>query len=341
MDTDPTSLYYEQYFGVSHFSSKSYYGGHYASDNNSHYDLITANGVDFIIVYLVWHAPTNLDLGAINWVNTTLQAHPDRRAIVVSHELIHSNGNWSDRGKGVGYQLYETIKGNKNLFMMWCGHFTGEGRKLDVYQGNETYTLLSDYQDYPNGGNGRLKLLTFDPAHDLVKVETYSPYANTWDTGGSSRFTIPFSMGIVDGAVYELEPQCAPGKRLEVAGGGKTDGSNVQIWEDRNRAHQRWRVQKQADGSYELNPDHAANMRLDVSGAGTAAGANVQTATDSDSASQRWILESQTDGYYELVPKHATALRLDVDKAGNANGTNVQLAEDSNGPAQRFKLIVR
>ncbi|RYD73611.1 MAG: hypothetical protein EOP84_21255 [Verrucomicrobiaceae bacterium] len=35
-DTNPTALYYEQYFGVSHLARKSYYGGHYGNDNNSH-----------------------------------------------------------------------------------------------------------------------------------------------------------------------------------------------------------------------------------------------------------------------------------------------------------------
>ena len=50
-DNDPTTLY-NQYFGASHFSGRSYYGGHYGEKNNNHYDLFSASGLDFIVIYL-------------------------------------------------------------------------------------------------------------------------------------------------------------------------------------------------------------------------------------------------------------------------------------------------
>ena len=43
---------------------------------------------------------------------------------------------------------------------------------------------------------------------------------------------------------YELEPECAPGRRLDVNGSGTTDGTNVHIWIDNNTNAQRWHLIK-------------------------------------------------------------------------------------------------
>ena len=94
--------------------------------------------------------------------------------------------------------------------------------------------------------------------------------------------------GIINGGVYELEPTCALGKRLEVINASTADGANVHIWTDFSLGNQRWRVELQADGRYELAPQHASNKRLDVNGSGSADGTNVHSWTDNDSAAQRW-----------------------------------------------------
>ena len=44
------------YFGVAHFQGKSYYGGHYGSDNTRNYELFSAGGMDFIIIHLGYGA---------------------------------------------------------------------------------------------------------------------------------------------------------------------------------------------------------------------------------------------------------------------------------------------
>ena len=46
-----TTLYNDN-FGVSRFIDRSYYGGHYGSDNNHNYALFSASGIDFIVINL-------------------------------------------------------------------------------------------------------------------------------------------------------------------------------------------------------------------------------------------------------------------------------------------------
>ena len=151
-------------------------------------------------------------------------------------------------------------------------------------------------------------------------------------TGGSS---------IVNGGVYELEPVCAPGKRLDVSGVSAADGANVHIWTDFSASNQRWKAELQADGRYELTPQHASNKRLDVNGASSAEGANVHSWTDNNSPAQRWSIMAQSDGTYELEPACAPGKRLDVNGSGSSDGTNVHSWGDNNSSAQRWRFLLQ
>jgi hypothetical protein len=57
-----------------------------------------------------------------------------------------------------------------------------------------------------------------------------------------------------NGAVYQLEPQCAPGKRLDVSSSQDVNGANVQIWTGNDSTAQQWRFESQGDGLFELIP---------------------------------------------------------------------------------------
>ncbi|MFY9527638.1 MAG: choice-of-anchor D domain-containing protein [Candidatus Acidiferrales bacterium] len=187
---------YNQYFGFSRYSSKSYYGGHYGTDNDNHYELFSAGGMDFIVINMAYVDPqyNGPELTSIlAWANGLLQTYSSRRAIVVSHYFINSgfNASWSNQGLAT----YNALKGNPNLFLMLCGHVNPpEGQRADVYNGNRVYTLLSDYQETGFGGDGRLRILTFSPTNNQIQVQTYSPYINQYETTSSGNFTIDYDM---------------------------------------------------------------------------------------------------------------------------------------------------
>jgi hypothetical protein len=187
---------YNQYFGFSRYSGKSYYGGHYGTDNDNHYELFSAGGMDFIVINMAYDDPQydGPELTSIlAWANSLLQTYSSRRAIVVSHYLINSgfNASWSNQGLAT----YNALKGNPNLFLMLCGHVDPpEGQRADVYNGNRVYTFLSDYQETGFGGDGRLRILTFSPTNKQIQVQTYSPYINQFETTAAGNFTINYDM---------------------------------------------------------------------------------------------------------------------------------------------------
>ena len=70
---------------------------------------------------------------------------------------MNTNGTWS----AAGWAIYNAVKDNPNVFLMLCGHMHGESVRIDTFDGNAIHTVLADYQDLPNGGNGWLRIMEF------------------------------------------------------------------------------------------------------------------------------------------------------------------------------------
>ena len=47
---------FNQYFGFSRYTGKSYYGGHFGANNDNHYELFTASGIDFLVISMEYDA---------------------------------------------------------------------------------------------------------------------------------------------------------------------------------------------------------------------------------------------------------------------------------------------
>ena len=184
---------YNTYFGVDHFINRPWYGGHLGTDNQNHYDLISASGLDFIFVYLDFDY-FFIDYTQIDpWSAGVLQNYADRRAVVISHDLLSSAGNWDPRG----YAIYNNLKDNQNLFMMLCGHNHAQNYRRDTNNNSVVTTCLSDYQDFPLGGSGFLRIYQFSPSNNVIHVSTYSPYLDqnlTNFNNSPSQFDIPYNM---------------------------------------------------------------------------------------------------------------------------------------------------
>ena len=181
---------YNLYFGIDRFVGRSYYGGNYGTDNDNNFALFSGAGMDFIVVHLEFDR--NPDPAILAWADNLLQTHADHRAIVSSHYImeIGEQAPFSVQGQAI----YDALKHNPNLFLMLAGHMHGEGKRIDVYDENVVWTLLADYQDEPNQGNGWTRLLEFSPADDEIRVSTYSPTLDQFQTDADSQFTLDYEM---------------------------------------------------------------------------------------------------------------------------------------------------
>ncbi len=215
-DTSST-LFFNQYFGVSRFAGRNYYGGNYGTDNSNSYYLFSAAGLDFIVIHLAYDTTPNQPV--LDWADALLKAHPDRRAICTSHYMIDP-GNPATFGTQ-GLAIYNHLKDNPNLFLMLGGHLHSEGRRSDVFEGRTVHSVLSDYQGLPNGGNGFLRTFTFSPANNRIRVESWSP---TLNRAAALSDGLPHFDGTFD-LTYDMQTPVTQWKELgkvHVSAGGST-----------------------------------------------------------------------------------------------------------------------
>ncbi len=182
---------YPDYFGPERFADKSWQGweGSFDDNNYDNYSFFSASGMDFIIVNLRYNAGTDV----LNWADSVLKANPDRRAIVVQHDILNVNNSWSNQS------TFNALKDNANLFLMLCGHnhASGDGAAYRAEQGDNGQTIhimLADYQDFPNGGNGYLRLLRFSPADNTIYATTYSPTQDAYITTSPDQMDMAYTM---------------------------------------------------------------------------------------------------------------------------------------------------
>ena len=197
-----TTNFYNQYFGEARFTGRGYYGGHFGTNNDNHYELFTAGGIDFIHISIEFNnnsGTTNQNLlqNVLDWADGLLKTHSNRKGILSTHWILGTGIGGSFGGPG--QKIYDDLKDNPNLILLLSGHIHGEGRRSDTYNGSTVHTVLSDYQDYPNGGNGFLRIMQFRPAENIVTFKTYSPTINGgaggFQTGPDSEFALPVNLG--------------------------------------------------------------------------------------------------------------------------------------------------
>ncbi|HMR83058.1 MAG TPA: metallophosphoesterase [Niabella sp.] len=205
------------YFGKPAFSSKDWYGGSIYNNNSSdsHYDLFSANGENFIAIYIDYNEPGTrwydsiYELKTLAWTDSLLNVYRDRKAIIISHCILelpkktpgttyfnnvkfsYVTSDFAPQGKN----LYEMVKLHKNVFLMLCGHYTGESLRIDTYDGHTIKTFLTDYQFRGKGGGGMMRLMRFSKTRQTIAVSSFIPDSTgqvlQWETDADSQYEVP------------------------------------------------------------------------------------------------------------------------------------------------------
>lgn len=190
-----TTTYFNKYLGVDHFAGRKYYGGHYGTNNDNHYEVFTASGVDMMVISLKFDQTPGFSAagGPLEWADTLVRTNPMKKIIVMTHYAMDETLGFGPQGQAI----YDRLKVYPNFWLMVCGHrhlSDGEARRENIYNGNKMYTMLSNYQARGGGGNGLLRILEFDPALSRLSVKTYSPYTDRYETDSDSEFELTLNM---------------------------------------------------------------------------------------------------------------------------------------------------
>ncbi len=191
---------YNTYFGPSRFAGKSYYQGPMtAGANENNYSFFSAGGMDFIVINLTYNPGSTV----LNWADALLKANTGRRGIVVQHDILNTDNSWNNQAS------YTALKDNPNLFLMLCGHMhtssDGTGYRGELGDdGHTIHIVLTDFQDFANGGSSYLRLLRFVPAEDEIRATTYSPTLGTSLTSAANYEQFDMVYDMPSAAPFEL-----------------------------------------------------------------------------------------------------------------------------------------
>lgn len=175
---------YYTYFGEDRFESQPTYGGSY-KNNSGHYDLISEDGQDMVIIYMSW----NIYQEEIDWMNEILQKYSDRKAIICFHSYTNVTFK-SDTFLDYFGELIqkEVVAKNPNVFAVLNGHYHGSSYETVMFDDDgdgvkerTVYQICTDYQSGFEGGSEYVKFLYFDLDNNKIYMNSYSPYLNDYN----------------------------------------------------------------------------------------------------------------------------------------------------------------
>ncbi len=195
---------FSKYFGAWRYENNPWYGESY-KDNRGHYDLITVDGIDFIMVYMGWGVGDE----EIAWMNDVLAQYPERKAILNFHEYLLASGGLGEEPQRI---FDEVVSTNPNVVMVLSGHYhnaqtvtTPFDDDGDGVTDRTVYQMLFDYQGLAQGGMGYMRLMHFDHDNKQIIIRTYSPSLDDYDAkdetdigdvagiNGDETFTISYA----------------------------------------------------------------------------------------------------------------------------------------------------
>jgi hypothetical protein len=179
---------FDSNFGISRYSAKAWYGGGKDGANHDHYDLITAGGKNFIILYLGW----GLGQADFDWANSILALYPTRNAIISTHSYVNPTlgGAYGTNGQAIWDHV---VSQNSNVFLVVSGHSEGTYINVKTNGSQQVVELAADYQFEPEAGAGYMKLLHFKTSTNEMIIDSYSPYKgdyNFYSTEAETRLSV-------------------------------------------------------------------------------------------------------------------------------------------------------
>ncbi|MFC4993744.1 metallophosphoesterase [Rubritalea tangerina] len=187
---------------------------------NAIYTLNAPDGRDILVASLEW-GPRN---EVVEWAKDSLGQLKYRNhfGILLTHSYLHDdnqrdgvknrpgNPHRYPTGKGGntndGADLWEKlVKDSPNINLVLNGHVEGKhvGYRMDVKSNRDTvHQMLFNSQglgggmrENGNGGDGWIRLLTFEPDRRTLSVRTFSPFMEklgktAWNTGPGHNFTV-------------------------------------------------------------------------------------------------------------------------------------------------------
>ncbi len=207
------STLFNQFFPFEKMAMLPGYGGvaEQGKIDNAFY-LFKTDKINWLVLTLEF-GPRN---SILEWAGQIIKKHPSHSVIINTHAYMYSDStrqglgdSWRAQAYGVGKNTGDSavndgeqiwnklVKKYPNTRFVFSGHVlnSGVGTLISVNdEGYPVYQMLANYQEGVTGsimgGNGWLRIIDLDYKKKIIKVSTYSPFNNQFNTTSAHNFII-------------------------------------------------------------------------------------------------------------------------------------------------------
>lgn len=148
----------------------------------------------------------------------------------------------------------------------------------------------------------------------------------------------PYVQTIADGEYY-ITTSLNNYSVLDIVGGSKANGGNLQLYETNKSVAQRFKIERDSSTGFYSIINTNSGMALGLESMRVGYDSNVaQYSLDSDDNSQKWIIAANSDGTCTIKSAVNPAYVMDIAGASLSNGANVQVYTSNGTNAQKFKF---
>lgn len=199
-----------RYFPLSTYKQNKYWGG--SADRktlDNYYISFQSGGIDWLVL--------NLEFGpsdeTLQWADSVVNENQNKHVILNTHaylfcdSTLHDGSDWwRPQAYGIGKHQERTVndgagiwekllRKHRNVIAVFCGHVlkSGVGTLVSTGdKGNKVYQMLANYQrgviGSELGGEGYLRIVTFNRKTKVIDVRTYSTWKKTFHPSEHHNF---------------------------------------------------------------------------------------------------------------------------------------------------------
>lgn len=243
------------------------------------------------------------------------------------------DGYYKITNKHSGKSLDVANGGMKSGTNVWQYDYTGDNAQKWIIKESGD----GKYFNIVSAKNGLYLDVDGGIAENCRNIRTYS-YNNT--NAQKWKF-VAFGNSIgrtLSNGDYHIVTVLDESKGLDVYGGYKENGTNVDIYSNLQDESQVFTVTYKENGYYSIINKYS-NKSLDCQNGNTVSGTNVQTYEYDNVDQKQWIIKESGDGQsFNIISKNS-GLYLDVKSGDSANYSNVQVHIGNNTNAQKWKFV--
>ncbi|MGL4346317.1 MAG: metallophosphoesterase [Cellulosilyticaceae bacterium] len=171
-DVKDQGVNFRRYFGKLRYKDKTYIGEQEAP-NNSLYALIEAGSYTYLMLSIDYSSVKE----SVSWAQNILMSHLGLPTIVMTHDAFDEIEGEFVRTENGQYLWENLIDTNSQIFMVVAGHEFNVSHRIRYNRDQkEVIEMLVNYQIYPSGGNGWMRLVEVDEEAGKLRCTTYSPW---------------------------------------------------------------------------------------------------------------------------------------------------------------------